>query len=73
MAHAARIASNDHETLRAAPRIMQDSVDRAGIAVPFTGCLRRIGLDGDDIVRLLAPTVTRYLTADAGELGLPEL
>ncbi|WP_209920057.1 TetR/AcrR family transcriptional regulator [Mycolicibacterium lutetiense] len=30
-------------------------------------------LDGDDIVRLLAPTVTRYLTADAGELGLPEL
>ena len=30
-------------------------------------------LDGEDIVRLLAPTVTRYLTADAGELGLPEL
>lgn len=30
-------------------------------------------LDGDDIVRLLAPTVTRYLTADAGELGLSPL
>lgn len=30
-------------------------------------------LDGEDVVRLLAPTVTRYLTADADELGLPEL
>lgn len=30
-------------------------------------------LDGEEIVRLLAPTVTRYLTADAAELGLPEL
>ncbi|MGE2723008.1 TetR family transcriptional regulator [Mycolicibacterium celeriflavum] len=28
-------------------------------------------LPDDDLVRLLAPTVTRYLTADAGELGLP--
>lgn len=28
-------------------------------------------LSGDDLVRLLAPTVTRYLTADADELGLP--
>lgn len=27
-------------------------------------------LPGDDLVGLLAPTVTRYLTADAGELGL---
>lgn len=25
----------------------------------------------DDVVRLVAPTVTRYLTADADELGLP--
>jgi hypothetical protein len=24
------------------------------------------------VVRLVAPTVTRYLTADADELGLPE-
>lgn len=30
-------------------------------------------LPPDDVVRLIAPTVTRYLTADAGELGLPEL
>lgn len=30
-------------------------------------------LPDDDLVRLLAPTVTRYLTADAQELGLPEL
>ena len=28
-------------------------------------------LSGDEVVRLLAPTVTRYLTADAEELGLP--
>jgi hypothetical protein len=30
-------------------------------------------LSGEEVVRLLAPTVTRYLTADAAELGLPEL
>jgi AcrR family transcriptional regulator len=30
-------------------------------------------LSGDQIVRLIAPTVTRYLTADADELGLPDL
>jgi AcrR family transcriptional regulator len=28
-------------------------------------------LSDDELVRLIAPTVTRYLTADAGELGLP--
>ncbi|KRE27650.1 TetR family transcriptional regulator [Mycobacterium sp. Soil538] len=28
-------------------------------------------LPTDDVVRLVAPTVTRYLTADAAELGLP--
>jgi AcrR family transcriptional regulator len=27
-------------------------------------------LSGDELVRLIAPTVTRYLTADADELGL---
>ncbi|MGE2715477.1 TetR family transcriptional regulator [Mycolicibacterium litorale] len=31
------------------------------------------GLSGDELVALLAPTVTRYLTADASELGLPAL
>jgi AcrR family transcriptional regulator len=30
-------------------------------------------LPGDEIVTLIAPTVTRYLTADAEELGLPDL
>jgi AcrR family transcriptional regulator len=30
-------------------------------------------LSGDQLVALLAPTVTRYLTADADELGLPAL
>jgi AcrR family transcriptional regulator len=30
-------------------------------------------LPAEDVVRLIAPTVTRYLTADADELGLPEL
>ncbi len=28
-------------------------------------------LSDDEVVRLVAPTVTRYLTADADELGLP--
>jgi hypothetical protein len=31
-----------------------------------------VTLPVDDVVRLVAPTVTRYLTADAKELGLPE-
>jgi AcrR family transcriptional regulator len=30
-------------------------------------------LSGDDLMRLIAPTVTRYLTAPAEELGLPPL
>jgi AcrR family transcriptional regulator len=30
-------------------------------------------LTPDQVVRLIAPTLTRYLTADAQELGLPEL
>ncbi|WP_083452703.1 TetR family transcriptional regulator [Mycolicibacterium goodii] len=30
-------------------------------------------LPAEDVVRLIAPTVTRYLTADAEELGLPQL
>ena len=30
-------------------------------------------LTGDELVRLLAPTVTRYLTADADDLGLPSV
>src|SRR5690349_11290316 len=30
-------------------------------------------LSGDEIEKLIAPTVTRYLTADAAELGLPGL
>lgn len=30
-------------------------------------------LSAEDVVRLIAPTVTRYLTAPADELGLPEL
>jgi AcrR family transcriptional regulator len=30
-------------------------------------------LSDDEVVRLIAPTVTRYLTADADELGLPDV
>jgi hypothetical protein len=30
-------------------------------------------LSVDEVVTLIAPTVTRYLTADAKELGLPGL
>jgi AcrR family transcriptional regulator len=32
-----------------------------------------VALSGDDIVRLIAPTVQRYLAADDEELGLPPL
>jgi len=30
-------------------------------------------LSADEVVRLIAPTVTLYLTAPTAELGLPEL
>jgi hypothetical protein len=30
-------------------------------------------LSADEVVHLIAPTLTRYLTADADELGLPDL
>lgn len=30
-------------------------------------------LPADEVVRLIAPSVTRYLTADAADLGLPEM
>jgi AcrR family transcriptional regulator len=30
-------------------------------------------LSADEVVHLIAPTLTRYLTADAAELGLPDL
>jgi hypothetical protein len=30
-------------------------------------------LSADEVVALIAPTVTRYLTADAAELQLPQL
>jgi hypothetical protein len=30
-------------------------------------------LSPDEVERLVAPTLTRYLTADAEELGLPDL
>lgn len=30
-------------------------------------------LSDDELVRLIAPTLTRYLTADAAELGLPDV
>jgi AcrR family transcriptional regulator len=30
-------------------------------------------LSADEVVKVIAPTVTRYLTADAAELGLPEV
>jgi hypothetical protein len=30
-------------------------------------------LPAEDLARLLSPTVTRYLVADADELGLPSL
>jgi AcrR family transcriptional regulator len=50
----------------------------AGSQLVGTALLRYIiqvpplaALSGDEVVKLIAPTVTRYLTADAEELGLP--
>ncbi|MBU9762728.1 TetR/AcrR family transcriptional regulator [Mycobacterium sp. TNTM28] len=52
----------------AATSLVGTAVLRYVMAVPPLATL-----SGEEVVRLMAPTVTRYLTADADELGLPEL
>lgn len=50
----------------AASQLVGTAVLRYVIKVPPLATL-----SGDELVRVIAPTVTRYLTADAEELGLP--
>ena len=56
-------------------RAMLAATSLVGIALPRY--VMRIPplatLPADDVIRVLAPTVTRFLTADADELGLPDL
>lgn len=52
----------------AASNLVGTAVLRYVMAVPPLATLT-----GDEVVRLIAPAVTRYLTADADELGLPDL
>lgn len=64
------LGGDDHARLRAmlaASSLVGTAVLRYLMAVPPLA-----DLPTEDVVRLVAPTVTRYLTADADELGLPE-
>lgn len=63
------LGGDEHARLRAmlaASSLVGTAVLRYLIAVPPLA-----DLPTEDVVRLVAPTVTRYLTADAAELGLP--
>jgi AcrR family transcriptional regulator len=63
------LGGGEHARLRsmlAASSLVGTAVLRYIMAVPPLATL-----SADEVVRLIAPTVTRYLTADAEELGLP--
>lgn len=63
------LGGDEHARLRAmlaASSLVGTAVLRYLIGVPPLA-----DLPTEDVVRLVAPTVTRYLTADAAELGLP--
>lgn len=63
------LGGDEHARLRAtlaAGSLVGTAMVRYVIGVPPLS-----ELDAEDVVRLVAPTVTRYLTADAAELGLP--
>ena len=65
------LGGGEHARLRAmlaASQLVGTAVLRYVMKVPPLATL-----SDDEVVRLIAPTVTRYLTADADELGLPEL
>jgi AcrR family transcriptional regulator len=65
------LGGDEHSRLRAslaASQLVGMALVRYVIAVPPMA-----KLSTDEVVRLIAPTVARYLTADADELGLPEL
>ena len=63
------LGGDEHARLRAllaASQLVGTAVLRYIMKIPPLATL-----SGDELVRLIAPTVTRYLTADAAELGLP--
>ena len=63
------LGGDEHARLRAllaASQLVGTAVLRYVMKIPPLATL-----SGDELVRLIAPTVTRYLTADASELGLP--
>jgi AcrR family transcriptional regulator len=64
------LGGGEHARLRAilaATNLVGTAILRYVVRVPPLATL-----PVDDVVRLVAPSVTRYLTADAAELGLPE-
>jgi AcrR family transcriptional regulator len=65
------LGGGEHARLRAmlaASNLVGTAILRYVMRVPPLATL-----SVDEVVRLIAPTVTRYLTADADELGLPQL
>jgi hypothetical protein len=65
------LGGDEHAKLRAmlaASQLVGTAMLRYIIEVPPLATL-----SADEVVALIAPTVTRYLTADAAELKLPEL
>ena len=65
------LGGDEHARLRAllaASQLVGVAVLRYVMKIPPLATL-----SGDELVRLIAPTVTRYLTADAAELGLAGL
>jgi AcrR family transcriptional regulator len=65
------LGGDDHARLRAmfaATSLVGTAMMRYVLRVPPLA-----DLTGADIERILSPTITRYLTADADELGLPAL
>jgi AcrR family transcriptional regulator len=70
MLHSATSGGDEQARLRAmlaATNLVGTALLRYVMKVPPLATL-----PAEDVVRMIAPTVTRYLTADADELGLPE-
>ena len=60
-------------TISAVPRAVHGRVRRGGWVSVAIQMPPLAALSADEVVRLIAPTVTLYLTAPTAELGLPEL
>jgi len=64
----ARLKASGARAMLAASNLVGTALLRYIIEVPPLATL-----SADEVVHLIAPTLTRYLTADAAELGLPDL